>query len=218
MITNLLSWTQYLPALFSGVGVALALTGIVIVLGFFLGLLLAYGSVSKVRLVKAVALVVVEVGRGAPLLVLLYIVYQGLPQFQLTPTAFASAVIAFTWSAGAYSAEVIRTSIDAVPNGQSEAAIVVGMNRVDSFRFIIAPQAIRVGIPPLMNIAIQFFQFTSLAYAITVPEIMQAAYFQATVTFDYFSVFLAAAFLYASITIPTTMLVSRLERHLAKHL
>lgn len=218
MIENLLSWTQYLPALSKGVGVALALTGIVIVLGYLLGLLLAYATVSKYGVIKYAGLVVVEVGRGAPLLVLLYIVYQGLPQLQLTPTAFASAVIAFTWSAGAYSAEVIRTSIDAVPKGQSEASIAVGMSSVDSFRFIIAPQAIRVGIPPLMNIAIQFFQFTSLAYVITVPEIMQAAYFQATVTFDYFSVFLAAAFIYAVITIPATMIVSRLERYLSKHL
>lgn len=218
MIENLLSWTQYLPALSKGIGVALALTGIVIVLGYLLGLALAYATASKVWIIKAISLVIVEVGRGAPLLVLLYIVYQGLPQLQLTPTAFASAVIAFTWSAGAYSAEVIRTSIEAVPQGQNEASIAVGMNSFDSFRFIIAPQAVRVGIPPLMNIAIQFFQFTSLAYVITVPEIMQAAYFQATVSFDYFSVFLAAAFIYAVITIPATMLVTRLEVRLAKHL
>ena len=111
-----------------------------------------------------------------------------------------------------------RASIGAVPAGQGEAAAAAGMSDLDTFRFITAPQALRLAIPPLMSLAIQFFQFTSLAYAITVPEIMQAAYFQATVTFDYFAVFVAAGFLYAVITIPSSALVARWERRLARHL
>lgn len=215
---DLLHWIQYLPPLSKGLGIALEITGIVLVLGYLLGLLLAYSTRSKYWVIKALAITVVEVGRGAPLLVLLYIIYQGLPQVHLTPSAIASTIIAFTWSAGAYSAEIISSSLGAVPRGQAEAAVATGMSGLDSFRFIIAPQATRIAIPPLMSLAIQFFQFTSLAYVVTVPEIMQAAYFQATVSFDYFSVFVAAAFLYAVITIPSSMLVTRLERRLARHL
>ncbi len=213
-----MDWIQYLPPLSKGLGVTLQITGIVLILGYLLGLLLALGTASEYRAVKALALTVVEVGRGAPLLVLLYIIYQGLPQVHIIPSAFVSTVVAFTWSAGAYSSEIIRSSLSAVPRGQREAAVATGMGVLDSFRFIIAPQATRIAIPPLLSLAIQFFQFTSLAYVVTLPEIMQAAYFQATVTFDYFSVFVAAAFMYAIITIPSTMLVARLERRLARHL
>lgn len=218
MNSDLLRWTQYIPTLLEGLGVALKLTAIVLVLGYLLGLLLAQATGSRHTPIRASALTVVELGRGAPLLVLLFIVYQGLPQIQLTPTAFVSAIAAFTWSAGAYSAEIIRASLGAVPAGQREAATAAGMNDRDAFRFIVGPQAFRLAIPPLMNLAIQFFQFTSLAYVITVPEIMQAAYFEATVTFDYFSVFVAAGFIYAAITIPCTAAVSRLERRMSRHL
>ena len=170
---DMLRWTQYLPTLLGGLGVALKLTAIVLVLGYLLGLLLAQATGSRHALIRGTALVVVEVGRGAPLLILLYIVYQGLPQVHLTPTALVSAIAAFSWSAGAYSAEIIRASLGAVPPGQGEAAAAAGMSDRDSFRFIIGPQAFRLAIPPLMNLAIQFFQFTSLAYVVTVPEIMQ---------------------------------------------
>ena len=215
---DLLRWTQYVPDLVDGLGVALKLTAIVLVLGYLLGLLLAQTTASSNRIVRVVALAIVEVGRGAPLLVLLYIVYQGLPQFSLTPSALISAIAAFTWSAGAYSAEIIRASLGAVPAGQREAAAAAGMGDRDAFRFIVGPQAFRLAIPPLMNLAVQFFQFTSLAYVVTVPEIMQAAYFKATVTFDYFSVFVAAGFIYAAVTIPCSFLVSRLERRMSRHL
>lgn len=218
MNSALLRWTQYLPDLLGGLGVALKLTAIVLILGYLLGLLLAQTTGSRITPIRVTALVVVELGRGAPLLILLYVVYQGMPQVHVTPTAMVSAIAAFTWSAGAYSAEIIRASLGGVPNGQREAATAAGMSDHDAFRFVVGPQAFRLAIPPLMNLAIQFFQFTSLAYVLTVPEIMQAAYFKATVTFDYFSVFVAAGFIYAAVTIPCSLLVSRLERRMSKHL
>jgi polar amino acid transport system permease protein len=218
MSSSLLGWTEYLPELAGGLGVALQLTAISLLLGYPLGLLLVLVTDSRVKPLSAVGFVLVELGRGIPLLVLLLIVYQGLPQVQLTPTAVVSAVAAFTWSAAAYSTEIIRASLDAVPRGQSEAADAAGMSDRDRFRFIVFPQAARLAIPPLMNLAVQWFQFSSLAYVVTVPEIMQAAYFQGTVTFDYLSVFIAAAFLYAAVTIPASALVTRLEARLGRHL
>ena len=117
-----------------------------------------------------------------------------------------SAVAAFTWSAGAYSAEIIRASLGAVSEGQSEAAAAAGLSDGDAFRFVIAPQGLRLAVPPLMSLALPFFQFTSLAYAITVPEVMQTAYFPATVTFDHFDVCVAARLSYSVSTIPPTAL------------
>ncbi len=218
MSSGLLGWTEFVPELAGGLGVALKLTAASLLLGYPLGLLLVTITGSSSRPLRTVGFVIVELGRGIPLLVLLLIVYQGLPQVHVTPTAIVSAIAAFTWSAAAYSTEIIRAALGAVPPGQSEAAAAAGMSDRDRFRFIVFPQAARLAVPPLMNLAVQMFQITSLAYVVTVPEIMQAAYFQGTVTFNYLSVFVAAAFIYAAVTIPTSALVTRLEARLGRHL
>jgi polar amino acid transport system permease protein len=160
----------------------------------------------------------VEIGRGLPLLVLLYIFYQGLPQINIVPSALASATWAFTWSAAAYATEIIRSSLRSVPTGQTEAGNSLGLNEWDRLRYIVLPQASRIAIPPLMGLSIIIFQLTSLAYVITYSEVMQAAYFLGTTTFNYLPVFLAAAFVYASITIPASALVTTIEKRLSKHL
>jgi polar amino acid transport system permease protein len=210
-------WGQDLPHLLSGLGVALKLTGVSLLLGFPGGLLTALLVSSKRRLARLPGLLIVEVGRGMPLLVLLYLVYQGLPQVQLSLTNFVSAVAAFAWSTAAYSSEMFRSSLDALPKGQREAAQAVGLKRVDVFWFVLLPQALRIAIPALLNLAVQIFQATSLAYVITVPEIMQHAYFLGTVSFLYLNVFLLAAVLYAAVTLPSSALIARLERRLSRH-
>lgn len=210
-------WGADLPHLLSGLGVALELTGVSLLLGFPGGLLTALLVSSHRRLARLVGLAIVEVGRGLPLLVLLYIVYQGLPQIQVSLTAFLSAVVAFAWSTAAYSSEMFRASLNALPKGQTEAALASGMGQVDTFRFVLLPQALRIAIPPLLNLAVQIFQATALAYVITVPEIMQHAYFLGTVSFLYLNVFLLAGLLYAAVTLPSSALIARLERRLSRH-
>jgi polar amino acid transport system permease protein len=210
-------WGQDFPHLLSGLGVALKLTGVSLFLGFPGGLLTALLVSSRRRGARLPGLLIVEVGRGMPLLVLLYLVYQGLPQVHLSLTNFVSAVAAFAWSTAAYSSEMFRSSLDALPRGQREAAQAVGLNRADVFWFVLLPQALRIAIPALLNLAVQIFQATSLAYVITVPEIMQHAYFLGTVSFLYLNVFLLAAVLYAAVTLPSSALIARLERRLSRH-
>jgi polar amino acid transport system permease protein len=210
-------WGQDFPHLLSGLGVALKLTGVSLLLGFPGGLITALLVSSRRRLARVLGLLIVEVGRGMPLLVLLYLVYQGLPQVHLSLTNFVSAVAAFAWSTAAYSSEMFRSSLDALPRGQREAAQAVGLNGVDVFWFVLLPQALRIAIPALLNLAVQIFQATSLAYVITVPEIMQHAYFLGTVSFLYLNVFLLAAVLYAAVTLPSSALIARLERRLSRH-
>lgn len=217
-MNGLFDWAGYVPDLLDGLVVAIQLTGLALLLGYPLGLLLAVGIDSSHRLASLASLAIVEVGRGMPLLVLLYIVYQGLPQVGFVVGGMTAAVAAFTLSTAAYSAEILRSSLGAVPPGQAEAAAAAGMSRTDAFRLIVLPQAIRVAIPPILNLAIQMFQLSSLAYLVTVPEVMQAARFRSTVTFDALSVFIAAAVLYASVTIPASLVVDRLESRLSRHL
>ncbi len=217
-MNGLFTWAGYLPDLVDGLWVAIQLTGLALLFGYPLGLLLALGIGSRHAAIRWLTLVVVEIGRGMPLLVLLFIVYQGLPQVGFVLGPMVSAVVAFTFSAAAYSTEILRSSVGAVSPGQGEAAAAAGMSNADSFRFIILPQAIRVALPPLLSLAIQMFQLSSLAYLVTVSEVMQAARFRSAVTFDALSVFIAAAVLYAAITIPASFLVDRLEARLSRHI
>ncbi|HEX3804801.1 MAG TPA: amino acid ABC transporter permease [Solirubrobacteraceae bacterium] len=211
-------WGQQLPQLLPGFVAALKLTGLSLLVGFPLGLLFALMVMSSRRAIKGVGLALVELGRGVPLLVLLELVYFGMPELHLTVTQLASAVIGFGWSTGAYASETVRASLEAVPRGQRDAAEAVGFGNLDSFRFVIFPQAVRIAIPPLMNTAIYVFQGTSLAFVIAYPEIMSRAYEQGSETFEYLSIFILAACMYAAISLPATLFVGVVERYLGRHL
>lgn len=211
------TWFGYVIELLPGLVTAMQLTGMSLALGFPLALAFALLIDIAPKPLNWIVIGAVEIGRGVPLLVLLYIFYQGLPQIDIVPSAMVAAVSAFTWSTASYATETIRSSIQSVPRGQLEAASAAGLTGVDSFRFVIMPQAARIAIPPLMGLAIIMFQLSSLAYVITISEVMQSAYFLGTKTFNYLPVFLAAAAVYASITIPASALVTSIERRLAKH-
>ena len=212
-----LTWFEYVAELLPGVLKALELTGISLALGYPLALVFALLIDAAPKPISWVVVAVVEVGRGLPLLVLLYLFYQGLPQLSVVPDAMTAAIWAFTWSTASYATEIVRSSIGSVPTGQIEAADSVGLEQFDRFRFIVLPQAARIAIPPLMGLAIIMFQLTSLAYVITISEVMQLAYFLGTKTFNYLPVFLAAAAIYAAVTIPASALVASIERRLSRH-
>jgi polar amino acid transport system permease protein len=188
-----------------------------IALAYPLGFVLALLVDSRIKILRVIALVIVEVGRGLPLLVILYLIYRGLPQVDVFLDPMPAAVIGFTWSVGAYATEMLRSSLHAIPPGQTEAAKAVGFSSRDALRFILLPQAARIAIPALMNLAIKAFQLTSLAYAITLPEVMQAAYLRGSTTFQYLQTFVVAASLYAVIAISAAQLVRLLERRLSRH-
>jgi polar amino acid transport system permease protein len=214
---DFVTWIGYVQQLLPGLGRAAQLTLWALALGYPLALLLAFLVDSRVRLVRWLALVVVELGRGIPLLVLLYIFYQGTPQVGLVPSAYSAALWAFTWSTAGYATEIIRSALSSVPLGQTEAASSIGLSNRDRFVFVVVPQAARIALPPLLGLAIIMFQLTSLAYVITYSEVMQAAYFLGTKTFQYLAVFGAAAAVYAAVTIPASAIVASIERRLARH-
>jgi len=216
-VSWLYDWPQYIPALLPGLWVAIGLTVASCGLGYVGGFFLALMADSKWKVVQYVSLVIVELGRGIPILVLLLIVYQGLPQFGVLFSPAPAAVIALTFSAAGYSSEIIRAGLNAVPKGQFEAAGSVSMSMGDTFWFVIIPQAARISIPPLVNLTIIIFQATSLATLITVPEIMQSAGIIGAATFEYMSVYTGAAILYLCVTIPGAYLSGYLETRMGGH-
>ncbi len=146
---------------------------------------------------------------------ILQLFYFGLPGAGLTLAAFTAATLALALTTAAYTSEIMRGGLQAVPHGEVEAAMALGMEQRDTLRFVVIPQGLRIATPPLMGFAIMIFQATSLAYTIAIPELMSEAYTIGSITFRYLSILSLAGLLYASITIPASVLCARVEKRLA---
>lgn len=211
-------WIEWLPDLAPGLSVSLVLTGLCLLFGMPLGLILALMVESRAYPLRAIAFVVVEIGRGAPAIVLLYLLYFGLPEAGVTFAAFTTAVISLSWTTGAYASELFRAGLAAVPKGQREAALTSGLRGWSGFQHIVLPQALRISTPPLAGLAVTIFQTSSLAFVIAVPELMSKAYALGSITFEYLSVFCLTAVLYGSVTLIALALVRIAEKRLNRHL
>ena len=217
MMDTLDFWGEWFPTLVGGLWVSLKVTAASLLLGMPLGLLLALGVQSKARLLRMLALALVEIGRGTPALILLQFTYFGLPSAGLTLTSYMAAVLALAACTGAYTSEIIRAGLESVPAGQKEAAIAIGFSRMDQLRYVILPQGLQVAIPPLLGFSILIFQGTSLCYAIALPELISQAYSVGSNTFRYMPILVLAGLLYAAICIPATLAVTKLEGRLGRH-
>lgn len=210
-------WGEWFPDMLGGFWISIEVTAACLVLGIPFGLLLALGVQSKAAALRWLCLVVVEIGRGTPALILLQFAYFGLPTAGLTLSSFAAATLALAWCTGAYTSEIIRAGLEAVPQGQQEAAAVIGLTRLDALRYVILPQALRVSIPALLGFSIIMLQASSLCFTIALPEIVSQAYIVGSNTFRYLPIFILTALMFASVCIPATILVSLLERRLSRH-
>jgi polar amino acid transport system permease protein len=211
-------WLSWLPALLPGLWTSLQLAIISVVVGSILGLVLAVLVSSPNKAVRVPAILFVEIGRGTPSLVTLQIVYFGLPAAGLTFDSFFSAAVALALTTAAYTSEILRGGLQAVPHGEVEASHALGMNQQDTLRFIVIPQGVRIAIPPMVGFAILMFQATSLAFVISLQELLSRAYSIGASTFQYFSVLTLAGLLYLIITVPGGWLSARAESRLSRHL
>lgn len=219
MIAELLAdWATYSGQLLGGLGTSLKLTALTLLIGFPAGLLLAIGSGARAKAARTASLVFVEIGRGTPALVLLQIVYNGLPRVQLTWPAFACAVLALSLTTAAYSSEIFRGGLQAVPDGEVEAGAALGMSRRDILRDLVIPQGLRIALPPLMGFAIIVFQMTSLAYSISLTELFATGRSIGLNSFKAMNMFILVGLLYAAITIPSSWLTERVEKRMGRHL
>ncbi|WP_028216687.1 amino acid ABC transporter permease [Paraburkholderia oxyphila] len=210
-------WMQWLPTLSEGLLTSVKVTVLCMLIGVPLGLVFALAVSIQNRAVRTAAVVLVELGRGAPALILLQFFYFGLPSVHLTLSSFLSSVLALAWCTGAYTSEIIRAGLQAVPHGQREASYAIGLSEVDTLRLIVVPQGLRVSIPPLLGFAVIMLQTTSLCFTVALPELVTKAQQIGNETFLYMPVLLLAALMYTLICVPSTLLVSSLERRLSRH-
>ena len=214
-LANFVEWT---PQLFAGLVVSLQLTGLALLMGLPLGLLLALLSMTKMRLPRYMAILLVEIGRGAPALVVLQMVYYGLPSAGINTSAFIAAAVALALTTAAYTSEILRAGLNAVPPREFEAGLALGMTNADIMRFVVIPQGVLFDVPALMGFAILIFQASALAFTISVPELLARAYRVGAATYLYLDVLILAGLFYLVVTIPFGWLVAGTERRLGKHL
>lgn len=155
--------------------------------------------------------------RGTPLLVQLFLIFYGLPSVGIVLDAFPAALIGFTLNVGAYTSEIIRAVLLAVPKGQWEAAYSIGMTWPQAMRRTILPQATRIAVPPLSNTFISLVKDTSLAAAITVPELFRAGQRIVATTYEPLILYIEVALIYLVVSSVLSSLQSRVERRLSRY-
>ncbi|WSQ15769.1 amino acid ABC transporter permease [Streptomyces sp. NBC_01231] len=198
------SWHDLFPQFLPGLWVTLKLTLGGLIFGLPLGVVLAVVTSSSWRLAKWVGIGFVELGRGTPGLIVLYLVYYGLPQAGLTLRDITAATVALSFTTCAYTSEIFRAGLVAVPQGQREASRALGLTPWKELRLVVLPQALRIVISPLIGWAIILYQGTSLAFAISVPELLSRAYNAGSITFQYGSALALAGLMYAVVSLSAT--------------
>jgi polar amino acid transport system substrate-binding protein len=158
----------------------------------------------------------VEIYRGTPLLVQLYILYYGLPNAGITLSPLAAAFLGLGMNYAAYEAELYRAGIEAVPRGQTEAALSLGMGRGVAFRHVLLPQALRVALPGMTNDFVALFKDSSLVSVIAMVELTKTYNILAATTARFLELGLVAAFLYFGMSYPLSLAARRLEARLRR--
>ena len=213
-ISTLREWPKYLPVLLQGAVVTIWLSVLSMMLAVVVGMILALARLYGIAPLRWAARAYVEVVRGTPLLIQLFLIYYGLPQIGRKLNAALAAILGLGLNYAASEAENYRAGIQAVPVGQAEASQALGMSRWQSLRHIILPQALPLVIPPVTNDFIAMFKDSSLVSVITMMELTKKYGILAMATDDFIGVGLMTAAIYFAMSYPASLLAHRLERKL----
>ncbi|MCP2013945.1 His/Glu/Gln/Arg/opine family amino acid ABC transporter permease subunit [Deinococcus sp. HSC-46F16] len=204
-----------LAALWRGAQLTLSLTVLASIFGLILGLIAGLGRRSRLAPVRLLAGAYIETFRGTPLLVQLFFLFFALPQITgVSLPAFNTAVLGLSLFAGAYAAEIIRGSLNAVDRGQTEAARALGLKPWDILRLVLIPQAARTAVPALGNQFIGLLKDSSLASVITVSELLLTTRGLVSITYQPVPLYLAVALIYFLLSNVAARLFALLERRL----
>jgi His/Glu/Gln/Arg/opine family amino acid ABC transporter permease subunit len=218
------------PALLRALPVTLKITVVSLGLALVVALATALTRIYRVPVLRQLAALYVSFTRGTPLLVQIYLAYYGLPKLldwiqarhgvALDVSgipAIAFIYFAFTMNVGAYLSETVRASILAIDKGQMEAALSVGMTRWQGMRRIVLPQAFTIALPSLGNSAISLIKDTSLAFLISVVELMGEARIQGARGLQFFEVYIVVALIYWAVCILVERVVLVTERRVRRY-
>ena len=219
--------TEYWPRYLSGAWLTIQLVVISAILGLLLAVPVALARLSKNPLIHGTATAYSLFFRGTPLLVQIFLIYFGLGQFDIVRQSFlwpflreayVCALITFTLNTAAYSGEIVRGGIRAVPRGEIEAARAAGMSTFATYRLVILPRAFSIILPAYSNEVIILLKGTSLASTITLLELMGQAQLAASATYQPIQVFAIAGVVYYALTLVITTIFRLLERRYNRYL
>ena len=204
------------PVLLYGAWITVLVTLISFTLGLGIGMIAALSKLSKYRLLSFLANQYIDIIRGTPLLIQLFIIYYGLPQIGIVIEPFPSAILGLSLNVGAYIAEVIRSGILSVNLGQREAAFALGLSKFHTLLYITLPQAFKVMIPPLGNQLLLLIKDSSLISIITVVELTRTGQRIISTTYKPIEIYLLVALIYYLISKFATWGLNRLELRMRK--
>jgi His/Glu/Gln/Arg/opine family amino acid ABC transporter permease subunit len=200
-----------LPSLLSAAAMTLVLSCLSMALAVCLGAVIATGRVYGNRLLRVLFTAYVEVTRGTPILLQLFVLYFGIAPIIRLP-AIVAAIVGLAMNYAAYEAEVYRAGLIAVPGGQSEAARALGLTSFQTLRLVVVPQAFRVALPPMANDFIALLKDTSIVSVITVVELTKQYSITAHDLGSWLVPGALCAGLYFAMSYPLTLVAQRLER------
>lgn len=202
------------PILLQAAGITVALACLSMPLAILIGLAVALARLYGPKPLRWLAAVYVELLRGTPLMLQLFVLYFLLPEIGIAIPAFFAAIFGLAINYSAYEAEIYRAGIQAIPRGQMEAALALGMSQHQALRRIIVPQAVRIVVPPVTNDFIALFKDTSVCSVITIVELTKRYSIEANTTGAILELAALTSLLYLLMSVPLAQLTNYLERRL----
>ena len=217
---------EYWKLFLQGVVCTVSLSALTVVFGFILALLLAICRMGRSKFLRALSTVYVELFRATPMVVqvfvIFYVVFDGvkvLPGLKLFGfirfDRFFPAVVALSLNSGAYLSEIIRSGIQSIDIGQTEAARSLGLSSVKTMQYVILPQAIKVTLPAVGNEFIAIIKESAICYTIGVQDIMSAVNAVKGATYRMAEALIIATVLYFCLTYPTSKIIEHFERKMS---
>jgi len=205
----------YLPQIGTDLKNTVLLMVIMSVTGFAGGIGVFYLTLSGRRIVRTWTERYISFFIGTPLLVHLFLMYYGLPEFDIHPSAFTVALIGFTLNISAYNARYLMTAYHGLDKTQLEAARAQGFKPAEIFRLIILPQVLRLSVPSLTNQLIQNLKDTSVAFLIQFPDFFVQMQEIASVNFQFFKAYMTAGLVYLALVSVIVVAARRFEKRIA---
>ena len=217
---------EYWKLFLQGVACTVSLSALTVVFGFILALILAICRMGKLKVLKALATAYVELFRATPMVVqiflIFYVVFDGvkvLPGYKLFGfirfERFFPAVVALSLNSGAYLSEIIRSGIQSIDGGQTEAARSLGLDAWKTMRFVVLPQAIKNILPAIANEFVTIIKESAICYTIGVQDIMSAVNAVKGATYRMGEALIIATALYFCLTYPTSKIIAYFERKMS---
>jgi L-cystine transport system permease protein len=216
---------DYFPKIFSRLPVTLLITGLATVVGVALGLALAFIRLYRTPVLNQISAVFISFMRGTPIIVQMFVVYYGLPALLLLVHVDINrwdklyfVIITYGLNASAFMGEIFRASVASVPAGQSEAAYSVGLTKLQTFRRIVAPQAVRTALPSFGASLVGLLQDTSVAFPLGIIDVMGKVQTLGAVTYHYLEGYVCAAIIFVALSLVIEKSFSLLEKRFSFHM